>query len=430
MGIKDLRPYLRKKAKESIKTCKLSDISNSRIAIDMNTYLYAYLRCSGVESMYEGIVHIVHLFQHELSECDTIFVLDGPNKPKLKSIEAKKRQDAKESTRSTLDALVDIRLKLVEISQRIEELEKEEHRDMTPDQIIDNIMGNIHLEDSKVPEEFLNPQDLLLKLKRKWTILVGTVKMMVPDKIIKTTNWTKMQDILRTIDQEIQKCEHRTLGLSGDVLKNAIQILKALGVRYVVAPGEGEEYCCALFRKGLVDIIISRDIDVLAYSGVERLHDLDLAKRNINIFEKDKIRSLLGFESTSTLLDFFIMCGVDYNNRISRVGPAGAHRLMTKYGSIDKLIESQEGEKSLLNKDLGCLNHGQCRDIFLNTSDDENVCIPDLTTPDPEFLKSFKLGSCMHKVNRITSRCDYIPEEIIVYDPSDEHLPIRIRKKS
>ena len=118
----------------------------------------------------------------------------------------------------------------------------------------------------------------------------------------------------------------------------------------VFRTGEGEEYCCRLYKAGIIDTIISKDIDVLAYSGINKLYDLTLTTLKITIFDKQKILESLALESEELLLDFFIMCGLDYNNRISNVGPARAFNYIKKYGCIENIEAHKSAEGYLAGK--------------------------------------------------------------------------------
>jgi hypothetical protein len=55
-------------------------------------------------------------------------------------------------------------------------------------------------------------------------------------------------------------------GMSRSFWQESVNLL-ACTISFVAAPGEAEEECCRLARQGVVDIVLTEDIDALAFGA-------------------------------------------------------------------------------------------------------------------------------------------------------------------
>ena len=148
---------------------------------------------------------------------------------------------------------------------------------------------------------------------------------------------------------------------------------------------EAEYICSELYRNRIVDAVVTDDSDVL-------LMKCDIIIKKI-IFNKDlsyivsitgisKPRLLRHLNLTSeSLVDFGILCGLDFNTNIPNIGIVKAYSLICKYKSIDNipLNEDIEVTNKFNNRKLKCrikdismLNHHVIRKLFSKTIDNFN----------------------------------------------------------
>ncbi|KAK4047992.1 hypothetical protein OIV83_005026 [Microbotryomycetes sp. JL201] len=183
----------------------------------------------------------------------------------------------------------------------------------------------------------------------------------------------------------------RSLGVPRHAFEDTQTLISALGIPWLRpsddAPYEAEGLCSALYLRGVVDYVVSEDTDVVVYGapllrrisvvpqpvldggsaesvsasraslpddlsdafdifasaakGPPRAHDL------MNVLDAGQLREALGL-SRDQFVDFALLCGTDFTERIPLVGPLRALQfikcgnvLASQYGSIEAALESQ-----------------------------------------------------------------------------------------
>jgi len=79
--------------------------------------------------------------------------------------------------------------------------------------------------------------------------------------------------------------------------------------------------------------------DVLVY-GVPLLRNVTSGAEPLTIIEGREVRDALDMDS-SQFLDFALLLGTDFTDRIRNVGPVRALKFILCYGSIEKIIEGE-----------------------------------------------------------------------------------------
>lgn len=407
MGIRDLKPFLRKKAPSSITSMALKDLKGKRIGVDLFTYLYQNLRGGGERVMYNGLVNMINHMNtivDPAQENYVIYVLDGPKKPTLKSKEHAKRKQAKQNTLERRANLIKYRAKLLAVAESLDSLTSEDPSCLLLGMGSDapspaDILGCSTISEISIQatldgltldgasEE--NGELSILRVKRDKYLSI--IQENVPRNSRASITAEGLNNTISIVDGIIEKYYIQTLDIKDEVLKTITNILSAMGSRYVIAPGEGEEYCCHLFRADLIDVIVSKDTDVIAYSGVPHTYDLRLATKSLEVLNKEAMIAGLGLTGEKMLLEFLILCGCDYNDRLVQVGPARAHTQLLKHGSISGMQANSETERLLRGKDFEGLKQSECTAIFCSPYGDE-LLIPPLTTPNPIYIEELHLS--------------------------------------
>lgn len=137
-----------------------------------------------------------------------------------------------------------------------------------------------------------------------------------------------------------------------DLTKKLFDILE---VPYFDAPLEAETMCSDLCIRGKVKAVLSEDTDVLAYGSPIFLSKISSDGSCLKIHYEDLLKKTS--LTASQFLDFCIMCGTDYNKNIPRIGPARAYKLISEFGSIEKIA-------AYTGLDISILNHIRVRELF------------------------------------------------------------------
>ncbi|BGP16129.1 hypothetical protein JCM10213_006063 [Rhodosporidiobolus nylandii] len=135
-------------------------------------------------------------------------------------------------------------------------------------------------------------------------------------------------------------------------------LILSLGVPYLepspFEPYEAEGVCSALFNLGLADYVVSEDTDTLVYgapilrristsTGESGAQDRDMdrdirGKQPMAVMDPVVLREQLGL-TKEEFLDFALLCGTDFTERIPRLGPHTALKLVRQHSNIEAILE-------------------------------------------------------------------------------------------
>uniref|UniRef100_D8QHA2 PIN domain-like protein n=1 Tax=Schizophyllum commune (strain H4-8 / FGSC 9210) TaxID=578458 RepID=D8QHA2_SCHCM len=118
------------------------------------------------------------------------------------------------------------------------------------------------------------------------------------------------------------------------------EILAALGVPCVDATGafEAEALASAMVLGGLADYVVSEDTDVLVY-GAPLLRNLSNRQGPLVLLPAS-LWDLLHL-SRKEYVDFALLLGTDFSQRIKNVGPARALKFIRTHGSIERIVDEE-----------------------------------------------------------------------------------------
>ncbi|SCV74387.1 BQ2448_6819 [Microbotryum intermedium] len=139
--------------------------------------------------------------------------------------------------------------------------------------------------------------------------------------------------------------------------EDVLNLIRSLGVPYLkpspTSPYEAEALCASLYHAQLVSLIISEDTDVIIYqapllrrvnsAGQDPSSEADGeygSGKGMSVWDAEKAREGLGLRRDE-MVDFALLCGSDFTERIPKLGPARALELIRNYGSIETILTSQ-----------------------------------------------------------------------------------------
>lgn len=143
-------------------------------------------------------------------------------------------------------------------------------------------------------------------------------------------------------------------------------LLRMLGVTVVRAEAEGEALCALLNQRGIVDGIITNDVDAFLFGGLTlytRFTLQNLNNRTVMKFDADKLRATVDGTSRSIplgrkdLIAFALLTGSDYTNGVKDIGFQKAIKFFDSCRSLsitclDKLLSWGEEERKKVVHDV------------------------------------------------------------------------------
>jgi len=161
----------------------------------------------------------------------------------------------------------------------------------------------------------------------------------------------------------------RAASLEAHMVESSADLLKAMGVPYVMAPAEGEAQAAYMASKGSVYASGSQDMDSLLFGSPRLVRNLSivgrrkLPRRNEYVEVEPEIihlqKLLESLEITrEQLVDIGLLVGTDYSPQVKGVGPKTALKIVKEYGSLEKAVE-----KGVVEIDF---DYNAVRKLFLN----------------------------------------------------------------
>jgi 5'-3' exonuclease len=334
MGIKDLSNFLRGKCNSCFSRVSLSNYRFKKIAIDLPIYLYAYKRNANTSTNPKRWILMLAemMAAFRVNDVHPVIIFEGRSPPE-KADERVKRNALKEKS----------------------------------EEIVFDLQHDLELfyTTSEISEK-------LLDLNKK--LLLSSSKRFIDKSNISATN---VFDI-KLVEDKIKKMKANIITFEPSDFDDCKRLFDSLKVPYYTAPHEAETMCYDLYKKGLVDEILSDDTDVLAYGVNSVLTKFDIASQSFVKIDGQVILQELQF-TYAKFLDFCVLCGCDYNKNIFRIGPEGAFKLLKSYDTIEAIEES--------GIDTTVLKYPLTRSMFTNhiPSDVTNVSYCD--SPNFEELR-------------------------------------------
>jgi len=200
----------------------------------------------------------------------------------------------------------------------------------------------------------------------------------------------------------VARLESRTQRLTDTIVDTTRELLSLLDVPIVDAPAEGEAQAAVMARRGQVDYAGTEDYDALLFGAPFTLRQLT-SKGDPELMDLDA--TLAEHDLTwEQLVDVAILCGTDFNEGISGVGPKTAVSLVTDHGDLWSVFEA-EG--------YAVENADRIRQLFL---DPAIVAEPEFDTtldPDVEAARAFVTETWEVETDEVARGFERIEESLV-----------------
>ncbi|MFB6155193.1 MAG: flap endonuclease-1 [Haloferacaceae archaeon] len=140
-------------------------------------------------------------------------------------------------------------------------------------------------------------------------------------------------------DVQAARLEARTQRLTGVIHETTRELLDLLDVPYVEAPAEGEAQAAYMAKRGDADYVGSEDYDTLLFGAPLTLRKLT-SKGNPELMDLDA--TLADLDVTyEQLVDIALLCGTDFNEGVSGIGPKTALAEVTAHGDLWGVLDAR-----------------------------------------------------------------------------------------
>ena len=124
-------------------------------------------------------------------------------------------------------------------------------------------------------------------------------------------------------------------------INDVMKLLLIFGCVVIKAKGEADPLLASLYKKGIIDYIVTDDPDILAFGGGIILKNFHVDKKKL--IEEIDIRDILkglGLNMDS-LVDLAVLLGTDYCPKIKGVGMVKIYSLVKKHGSLEEIKKNE-----------------------------------------------------------------------------------------
>lgn len=200
---------------------------------------------------------------------------------------------------------------------------------------------------------------------------------------------------------DMEKFNRRLVRVTKHHGEEAQQLLRLMGVPFVVAPCEAEAQCAALAKAGKVFATATEDMDALTFGTTTLLRHLTFSEaRKMPVQEFNFGRVLEGLQFThAQFIDLCILLGCDYCESIRGIGPKRAIELVRQYETIEEIVRNLDTKKFTVPADW---NYRKARELFVTPEVDDPAGIElKWTEPDEEGLVAFLCGDRQFSEDRV-----------------------------
>ena len=173
------------------------------------------------------------------------------------------------------------------------------------------------------------------------------------------------------LKETVMKLKKKMIYVTKENIAQLKYFLDLLCVKYIQAEGEADNICSQLCKTGVVDLVLSDDMDLLVSGTTVLLRNFVISSNRITLYNVNSILNKLGF-TREQWVDFCIMCGSDYTHRIGGIGPKNAFKFLKLYGNIETVVENVcgEGKKYKVPENF---DYVRARNIFNGNMTQDNL---------------------------------------------------------
>ncbi len=199
----------------------------------------------------------------------------------------------------------------------------------------------------------------------------------------------------------VARLESRTQRLTDTILSTTRELLTLLDVPIVEAPSEGESQCAHMARTGTVDYAGTEDYDALLFGAPYTLRQLtSKGDPELMDFEKTLARHDITWEQ---LVEVALLCGTDFNDGITGIGPKTGVKLIKEHGTIDAVLTHRGEEMAHVDRIRELFLQPNVRDVEVETD----------ISPDVEAAREFVIDQWEVTPDEVARGFERIEESLV-----------------
>lgn len=263
--------------------------------------------------------------------------------------------------------------------------------------LLKNNITPLYLFDGKPTED---KRETITKRKETYQKNKETIENLEKKKedLISEFNLDEIKSQIESIEQEIKKKTKNNVKVKGEDVMKLKEILTNLGIFFYECDGETDCTVKTFFDMGLIDYVITEDLDFLTHGCKNVIVKYNYSKSKAYLYNLELILNDLKITKES-FVDMCIIMGCDYYEKgIRNLGPVKAYTFIKKYGTLKNILENEtmyeEDEEFNYEDILAMFN---CKKDILLSKDDVKIKKNNL---NEEFFKEYKMNKIIELIKK------------------------------
>ncbi len=194
-----------------------------------------------------------------------------------------------------------------------------------------NGLTPIYIFDGAPPQEKMKTLELRKEKKEE---IKASIESLYNQKELAETDEEK-----KALEFKISMIKKKLIYITSEYINKLKQLLDLMNVQYIQAPGEADMICGKLAKQGLVDLVMSDDMDLLTSGSSKVLRNFFITSNKVMYYDLNKILELMDI-NIDQWIDFCILCGCDYCDRIPNLGPKNSLKYLKLYENVNGILEN------------------------------------------------------------------------------------------
>ena len=144
-------------------------------------------------------------------------------------------------------------------------------------------------------------------------------------------------------DEDKIKYLKRSSSISKEQWNQCKELLEIMGVPYINAPEEADSQCAYLAKLGLVDGVLTEDMDILTFGSTKIIRNLTSHKVPTTEINLDNLLNHLNLNQEE-FIEFCILLGCDYCQGLSEFKPNVIYEYFSKNRSIEQTLQAMRND--------------------------------------------------------------------------------------
>ena len=185
-----------------------------------------------------------------------------------------------------------------------------------------------------------------------------------------------------TIEDKIKYLK-RSSSISKEQWEQCKELLNLMGIPYINAPEEADSQCAYLSKVGLVDGVLTEDMDILTFGSTKIIRNLTSHNVSTTEINLNNLLSHLKLNQDE-FIDFCILLGCDYCQGISEYKPNIIFEYFSKYKNIEKTLQLMKKDNMNVPNEI---YYKDTKEYFINPKvNDISLNMLKMNEPDYEQL--------------------------------------------